>query len=173
MGSTLKYKIIRYIGYTVELLVFFVLQETPGFIPAVFGARPVLVVPAVIAIAMFENEIPAMLFGLFGGLLMDFGFSGILGYHGMLLAVCCYVVSLIATNLLQTNFITTMLISLVCIAAVTVLQWLFFYVLYGYGSVLYALIYHYLPIFAYTMLLMPIAYYFNRALALQIRSKEE
>lgn len=173
MISTRKYKIIRYIGYAVEIIVFFVIQETPGFIPAVFGAKPVLVVPAVISIAMFESGIPAMLFGLFGGLLMDFGFSGILGFHGMLLAVCCYIVSFIATNLLQTNFITAMLIALLCNASITVLQWLFFYVLYGYGSTVYALVYHYAPTLIYTMLLMPVAYYFNRALALQIRSKEE
>ena len=173
MSNTLKYKIIRYIGYTVELLAFFVIQETPGFIPAIFGARPVLVIPAVLSIAMFESGIPAMFFGLFGGLLMDFGFSGTLGFHGMLLAVCCYIVAFIAANLLQTNFITTMIIALVCAASVTVLQWLFFYVLYGYGSPVYALVYHYVPVFVYTMVLMPVAYYFNRALALQIRSKEE
>lgn len=173
MSSTLRYKIIRYIGYMVELLAFFVIQETPGFIPAILGIKPVLVVPAVISIAVFESEIPAMLFGLLGGLLMDFGFSGILGFHGMLLAVCCYIVSFIAANLLQSNFITTMLISLACVAVITVLQWLFFYVLYGYDSPVYALIYHYAPVFIYSMILMPVVYYFNRALALQIRSKEE
>ncbi len=122
---------------------------------------------------MFESEIPAMLFGLFGGLLIDFGFGGMLGFHGLLLAAACYGISLIATNLLRTNFLTAMLISVVVTAVVMLLDWACFYVMYGYGHAIYALTAHYLPIFLYTAALMPVTYYFNRALALQIRSKEE
>lgn len=173
MNSALKYRIIRYFGYTVELLVLFVLQETPGLIPAVFGAKPVLLVPAAISIAMFENEIPAMAFGLLSGLFMDFGFSGILGFHALLLAAACYIISLVAANLFQTNFLTAMLFAAVAAASLTILQWVFFYVLYGYKHPVYALTAHYIPAFFYTMILTPVAYYFNRAIALQVRSKEE
>ena len=168
-----KYRAIRWLAYTIEILVFFTLQETPGLIPEIGGARPIVVIPAVLAVAMFESEIPAVFFGLFGGLLVDFGFGGMLGFHGLLLAAVCYGVSLIAANLVRTNFLTAMLVSIVVTAAVTLLDWACFYVMYGYGEVLYALTAHYLPIFIYTAALMPITYYFNRALASQIRSKEE
>lgn len=168
-----KYRIIRWFAYAIEILVLFVLQETPGLMPALGMARPVLVIPAVLAVAMFESEIPAMLFGLFGGLLVDFGFGGMLGFHGILLAAACYGISLIATNLMRTNFLTAMLISIVVTAAVVLLDWACFYVMPGYGNVIYALTAHYLPIFLYTAVIMPVTYYFNRALALQIRSKEE
>ena len=56
-------KVIRYLAYTLELLVLFMLQETPGLLPPLFGARPVLLFPAVITIAMFETEIPALPLG--------------------------------------------------------------------------------------------------------------
>ncbi len=36
-----KYRIIRWFAYAIEILVLFVLQETPGLIPALGGARPV------------------------------------------------------------------------------------------------------------------------------------
>ena len=68
-------KVIRYLAYTLELLVLFMLQETPGLLPPLFGARPVLLFPAVITIAMFETEIPALAFGVVGGLFCDFGLS--------------------------------------------------------------------------------------------------
>ena len=168
-----KFRVIRWFAYVIEILVLFVLQETPGLIPELGGARPLLVIPAVLAIAMFESEIPAMCFGLFGGLLVDFGFGTMFGFHGLLFAAACYGVSLIAANLVRTNFLTAMLVSVIVTAAVTALDWACFYVMYGYGEVLYALTAHYVPIFLYTAALMPLTYYFNRALALQIRSKEE
>ena len=66
-------RVIRYLAYTLELLVLFMLQETPGLLPPIYGVRPVLLLPAVVAIALFEEEIPAMAFGILGGLFCDFG----------------------------------------------------------------------------------------------------
>ncbi|HEX3016893.1 MAG TPA: rod shape-determining protein MreD [Caproicibacter sp.] len=168
-----KYRAIRWIAYFLEIVVIFVLQETPGLIPEIFHARPVAVIPAVLSIALFESEVPSMVFGLIGGLLIDFGFGGILGFHGLILAAACFIISAMAANLFRTNFLTAVLVSLIVTALITFLQWACFYVLYGYQHTLYALTAHYLPIFCYTAVLMPITYYFNRALAMQIRSKEE
>ena len=57
-------RLIRYLAYTLELLVLFMVQETPGLLPAVAGVRPVLLLPAAVAIAMFEEEVPALAFGI-------------------------------------------------------------------------------------------------------------
>lgn len=168
-----SYKVIRYFGYALELLVVFVLQETPGLVPAAFGARPLLLIPAAVSIALFEGETPSMLFGLAAGLLTDFGYGGIIGFYGLMLAAVCYGVSLIAANLMRTNFLTAMLVGVVVSALSVLLRWVFFYVLYGYADPLYALYAHYLPIFCYTAAVTPLAYYFNRAVALRVRSREE
>lgn len=169
----MKYRIIRWFAYTLELLTVFILQETPGLFPEVCGARPVAVIPAVLAIAMFETEIPSMVFGLVGGLLIDFGLGGLLGFHALILAAVCYFVSVMASDLFQTNFLTSLIVITLVTFAVMALQWACFYVLYGYRNILYALTAHYLPIAAYTVVLTPVAYYFNRAIATQIRSREE
>lgn len=84
-----RYRFIRYFAYALELLVLYMIQQTPGFLPSLFGARPILIIPAVLAIAMFEPEIPAMAFGIFGGLLIDFGIGDALGFHGIMLGVAC------------------------------------------------------------------------------------
>jgi rod shape-determining protein MreD len=167
-----KYRAIRWTAYVLELMAVFVLQETPGLLPAVRGVRPLAVLPAALSVAMFEEENPAMVFGLFAGLLMDFGYGSILGFHGLLLAVVCRAVSRMVSDLFRTSFLTALLISAVVSAGLALLQWTCFYVLPGYGSVGYALGMHYLPIAAYTFVLMPVAYYFNRAIAVQIREKE-
>lgn len=168
-----RYQVIRYFAYSIELLVLFIIQETPGLIPAVFGARPILLIPVAVSIAMFENELPAMFFGLAFGLFLDFGRGGALGFHALMLAVICFAISTMAANLIRTNFLTAMLLATASAGLVFLLQWLFYYVCMGYEYTGYALVRHYLPRFGYTVLIMPVAYYFNRALALQIRPKEE
>jgi rod shape-determining protein MreD len=168
-----RFKWIRYFAYTIEFLVVFMVQETPGLVPAVFGARPVLLIPAVISVALFESERSSMLFGLFGGLLIDFGMGETLGFHALLLMVICYYLALTAANLIKTNFLTAMITVTVTAAALLLLQWVFFYLISSYDDALYVLSEHYLPRFCYTVLIMPITYYFNRALATRIRAKEE
>jgi rod shape-determining protein MreD len=168
-----KFKWLRYFAYTIELLVLFMVQETPGLIPQLFGARPVLLIPVALSIALYENEKAAMLFGLFSGLLIDFGMSEILGFHGLLLSVICYYIGLVAANLIKTNFLTAMITVIATTASVFLLQWVFFILLSNYEDAGYVLIAHYLPRFCYTVAVMPITYYFNRALAVQIRAKEE
>ena len=102
-------KLIRYLAYVLELLVLFMLQETPGLLPSIFGARPVLLFPAVVAIAMLEPEVPALLFGVVGGLFCDFGLSGMLGFHALVLGVLCFFISLVIRAYLQNNMATAIL----------------------------------------------------------------
>lgn len=168
-----KFKWIRYFAYTIEILVFFMVQETPGLIPELFGARPVLLIPIALSIALFESEKAAMSFGLLCGLLVDFGMGAVLGFHGLLLAVICFSLSVLAANLIRTNFLTAMIVAITTSAFIFFMQWVFFYVLFSYPDPVYTLTVHYLPRFGYTVAFMIIAYYFNRALAIQIRAKEE
>lgn len=167
-----KYTVLRRFAFALEIFVVFVLQETPGLIPTLWGAKPVAVIPAVLAVAMFEEEVPAAFFGLFGGLLIDFGFGSMLGFHAMILAAVCYCLAHMAADLVQTNLLTAMLMALAVCAALTLLHWACFYVLPGYQDIGYALVRHYSPIFLYTAAIMPVSYYFNRALSLQICEKE-
>ena len=57
-----KRKIIRYLAYTLEIWVLFILQETPGLMFRLWGERPSLLFLSVIAIAQFENEITLPLY---------------------------------------------------------------------------------------------------------------
>lgn len=167
-----RYRFIRYFAYALELLILYMIQQTPGFLPYLLGARPILIIPAALAIAMFEPELPAMGFGIFGGLLIDFGIGAALGFHGILLGVACYVISALSANLLRTNLLTSFLVNTIALLGIVVLQWLFYYVLYEYEYPTYALIHHYLPRILYSLVLTPITFYFNRAFAMLIRPSD-
>ena len=36
-----RYRFIRYFAYGLELLILYMLQQTPGLLPPLFGARPI------------------------------------------------------------------------------------------------------------------------------------
>ena len=64
-------KWMRFALYAVELLLLFSLQEIPGLLPKLMGAKPFLVLAAVLTLSMREEPVPAMGFGIFAGLLTD------------------------------------------------------------------------------------------------------
>lgn len=164
-------RVIRYMAYVLEFLVLFMVQETPGLLPAIFGVRPVLLLPAAVTIAMFEEETPAMSFGILAGLFCDFGLSGMLGFHALVLAVFCYFVSVIARIYFQSNLATALLTGLWTIGLAICAQWLFLYY-FRYSMAEYAFLHHYLPKFFYTMLFVPLLYLLNRGLSQAVRAQE-
>lgn len=165
-------KLIRYLAYVLELLVLFMLQETPGLLPSIFGARPVLLFPAVVAIAMLESEVPALLFGVVGGLFCDFGLSGMLGFHALVLGVLCFFISLVIRTYLQNNMATAILTGVWSIGLVVLAQWFFLY-FFQYSYPAYALTHHYLPKYFYTLLFLPLLYLLNRGLSQALGAQEK
>ena len=165
-------KLIRYLAYVLELLVLFMLQETPGLLPSIFGARPVLLFPAVVAIAMLEPEVPALLFGVVGGLFCDFGLSGMLGFHALVLGLLCFFISLVIRAYLQNNMATAILTGVWSIGLVVLAQWFFLY-FFQYSYPAYALTHHYLPKYFYTLLFLPLLYLLNRGLSQALGAQEK
>ncbi len=165
-------RVVRYLAYTLEILVLFMLQETPGLLPSIFGVRPVLLFPVVVAIAMFETEIPALAFGVLGGLMCDFGFSGMLGFHALVLGVLCFFISLLIRVYFQSNLVTAILTGIWSIGLTICAQWFFLY-FFQYSHPAYAFVHHYLPKYFYTMLFLPLVYLLNRGLSQALRPQEE
>ncbi len=163
---------IRYLAYTLELLVLFMLQQTPGLLPTLSGVRPVLVRPAAVVMAMFEEEVPAMAFGIVAGLFCDFGLSGALGFHALVLGVLCFFVSLLVQAYMRVNMVTAVLTGLWTMAVTLGGQWLYTYY-FHYSLPGYALTHHYVPKFFYTMLFVPLLYLLNKGLSEALGAQEK
>ena len=146
-------RVFRWILYFLELIAVYVLQTTPGIIPAVSGARPVLLIPAALTIAMFEGDIGGMTVGIAAGLLIDMGGSDILGFHAIVLAILCFVLGSMTMQIFRTNLLVALLASFVAVPVVIVLQWVFFYILPGYGDLQYVFLGSLLPKMVYTFAL--------------------
>ena len=106
---------LRWMTYVIELVLLYLIQSTPGLIPEIFGARPVLLIPAAIMIAMFEGDTGGMVIGILSGLLIDLSGGSVLGVHAILLGVLCYFIGLSTMDLIKTNFFTALLFGAVSI----------------------------------------------------------
>ena len=102
----LKYKVIRCVAYTIEIILLFILQELPYLMPSLLGVRPLLLIAAPMTIAILENEKIGLGFGVFAGLLMDMGYGSVIGFHAIVLGVLGFFIGLLAVNLVKTNVLT-------------------------------------------------------------------
>ena len=132
-------KWIRYVLYAVEILLLFLLQDTPGLLPQIMGVKPLPVLSAALTIAMVEACTPAMAFGMYAGVL-------------------CFLLSGLCGTRIQIQLFTSVLMGLWSCAVAVLLDWLVLYVAAGYSLTLYALVTKYLPIYFYTLLTIPVCY---------------
>ena len=170
--SSLRYKVLRCIAYSIELMVFYILCQVPYLLPPILGVRPVLLIPIALTIAVLEDQRMGLAFGIAAGLLIDLGMGSVLGFHALLLGLICYAVGFMAVNLVHTNILTALIVALLAVGVIFSLQCVFYYYLRGYGYERDVFIEHYLPIMLYTFIPTPVFYYFNKAFATGIREKD-
>lgn len=151
-------KWVRWALYAAELLLLFVLQETPGLMPMLMGVKPMLVLSAVLTMAMLEDGIPAMMLGLFSGLLCDLGGGSPMGYHALVFGLLCFFLSSLCGTRMQIHLYTCVLMGLWTAFLPVFLDWLLLYMAAGYSLPGYALINAYLPMYFYTLLMIPVCY---------------
>lgn len=158
--------------YSLEIIIFYILQQTPNFIPAVFGIKPLLLLPILIMIALFEGEQIALCFGIFIGILLDVSFSWSLGFYTVAMPLVGYIIGYISRNLAKNTVLTAMIISTIFVLLTYSLHFLIYFVFGGYTERSYAYLRHYLPSCAYTLSTSLLFYYFNRAFASIIREEK-
>lgn len=168
----LKYKIIRCVAYTIEIIILFVLQEIPYLMPSLLGVRPLLLIAAPMTIAILENEKMGLGFGIFAGLLMDMGYGPVVGFYAIMLGLLGFFIGLLAVNLVKTNVLTSLLCTAVAVFTVISLHFVFFYLLQGYDMAAHAYQKYYLPMMLYSFLPTPVLYYFNKAFVVGVRERE-
>ena len=105
-------KWIRYVLYAVEILLLFLLQDTPGLLPQIMGVKPLPVLSAALTIAMVEACTPAMAFGMYAGFLADIGSGAVFGYHALTFGVLCFLLSGLCGTRIQIQLFTSVLMGL-------------------------------------------------------------
>lgn len=156
---------IKWLAYGLELFVLYIIQSTPNLLPSFLGVKPLLLVVAAISIAMFEGEGAGIWIGLSAGLLMDMSAGGVFGFNGLVLMLICYACGALVVYLMRNNIVSAMVLGISGLLILGLVRWFFFYVLWSDPKMWYYLYAFMLPQMIYTAAVMPIAFFFNRAIA--------
>lgn len=125
-----------------------------------------LLLPVAFTIAVFENEIPAMVFGLICGALCDVGSYDKIGFYTIALTILCFVFGYCARNFFVTNFANAMAIGVSATAILLCLYFLFFCAGMQYAGTHF--LKHYLVKIIYTVLFLPLLFLLNKLLHIAI-----
>lgn len=167
------YKYVRYLAYFIEIIVLYIVEQVPNFVPGINGAKPLIVLPVVIVVALFEGEKAGLAFGFLTGLLLDISSTGRIGFYTMVLALVAFFVAILARYTIESlNFVNVLVGCAVAVAVVYALHFLVMFVIKGHKELIYALTNYYFFGALYTLLMAPVIYFFNRALAINIRRGE-
>ncbi len=157
-----KLKSLRYVAYALEVIIFYTLSGVPGFLPAIFGTKPLLLLPVAVTIAVFESEVPAMIFGLICGALCDIGFTDRIGLYTIALTILCFVFGYCARNFFVANFVNTMVIGSITTVVLLTVHFLIYWAGADIASPGLHFARHYLVRIFYTLLFLPPLFWFNR-----------
>ncbi len=164
-----KLKFLRYVAYALEIVILYVVSGIPNFMPSLFGAKPMLLLPVALTIAVLENEVPAMFLGMTCGILIDTGADARIGYYTFLLTVLCFVLGYCQRNFFITNFLNATIIGVLSVFGLLCLHFLLFCVFKGTEDLGQVFLKHYLVRFLYTIIFLPPLYWFNRLFRSTIR----
>ncbi|MGI6404766.1 MAG: hypothetical protein ACOX0K_11300 [Oscillospiraceae bacterium] len=153
--------ILKYTLYTLLLLLLYILQTTPRLFE-IAGAKPMLVIPAALSIAMVEGEFVGGIYGALAGLLCDLGASVLFGFHGLLLALFCIGVGLLVIYLMHCNIRGALLFVTATMLVRGGIEYLFSYRMWGYENVWKVFAFHILPMSLYTILVTPLLFWLIR-----------
>lgn len=156
-----KPKYIRWAIFSTLIIVSVLLQNSVGGLFDFFGARVFLCVPFCIAIAMFEREVPAAIFGALAGALWDVS-SGVDGFNTIILMALCAVSSLLISHLMRNNLITALVLGAGSITAYEIIYIAVRF--WGAGNPIRQIFTFYLPSLIITVIFVPVCYFIVKSI---------
>ncbi len=169
MARTKKHSYLHYTVLGVLFLFLFLIQYT-GLFPPVYGARPLLLVSATIAAAMFLRQWAGAVFGLVAGMLMDAVVGGAGCFNTVVLLIFGCVSGLLITCLFNNTLGVSFLFQAGLLLLYVTLRWLIYYLLPGYDDAGYLFLKYGLGEFVYTFVLSIPLYLLIRRLLRQVQA---
>lgn len=156
-----KQSFFKYLAYSLEILLLYIVQYTPNYIPEIFGGKPLLLMAAALTIAGREKHIPSLVFGAVCGALMDLSGGGI-GFFAVMLTLLCWCEAELFERYFVSRFISVFVVGVIAVLVVMVLYFVLFVLIRHSADAGYLLVNHYLSRTVYTMAMLIPLYPLNK-----------
>ena len=164
-----RYKIFRFAAYSLEFLLLFIIESTPFLLPELFGSKPMLLIPAAVTVALLEDELPAMFFGLAAGLITDLAIGQSPGFFALALTPLCFLLARIFREYMVVSFLNALAFISVVTAGLICLYFLFFFVFAGKPNARIYFFNHYISRMIYSIACGIPLFYLNKFLYRNLR----
>ena len=142
---------LKWSCYYLLLLFLNAIQTTPHLFE-IFSIKPVLIVPLVVCVCMFESVMPSAVFSMIAGLVWDVSSDKILGFNGIILIVCGVFISLLCIYYFHTKVMNSIAFCAIVMIFQGLLNYLFYFAIWQYSGSYVVLISDILPTALYTVI---------------------
>lgn len=165
----IKRSFFKYLAYVLEVVILYVLQDTPNLIPQLWGGKPLLLAVLALAIAANENQIPSTVIGAVCGVLTDISGGGI-GYFSIVLTLVCFLESEIFKKYLVVSFWSVLVYAFAAVLVIVGVYFVIFRLLAGIDGAGELFVSHYLSRMLYTTVCIIPLYFLNSFLYRKLAS---
>ncbi len=170
MSKAKKLLIVKYTAYALALILLGVLQQTPNLF-AIAGIRPILLVPAVVCIAMFEGEFIGGIFGAAAGLLYDAASYTLFGFYSIQLLLYGVGIGLAVIYYVKNHWKNSLLFTAAVLVLLELFKHFFYFAMWRYPGNARLLLTSSLPTIAYSLVLTVPLYLLERYFHTMIEEK--
>lgn len=164
------YSILKWVLYAAVLCFSYAFMMTPGLFE-LGNTRPLIVLPMVICVGVFEGELRGGIFAIFAGILWSSGVTVFWGFHPLVLYICVVFCGVVTSVYLQENLPSTMLLAGVAIAAYLLASFFVNYAIWNYGNAGEIFKRSYIPTFFFTWAVTPIYYFIVKGIRTLIQQR--
>ena len=144
----------KWIVLSIIIYICFAISTTGG----AGQAKPILLLPVIIAISTTQNELTAGIVGAISGLLVDFSFNKLVGINGVYFLLIGVITSFLFLHLMRKNFINVTVLTAIAAAIHGLLDFFLYYAMWNYNEIDVVFKKITLPSIIYTTLSAPIIF---------------
>lgn len=163
MNKRRRIVIMKYVLYSLLLLILYMVQSDPHML-YIEEIKPLLVLPYAICIAMMDGELAGGLFGLAAGILSDTSSTILFGFQSLIYMAACVAVGLVVIYFMQPSLTNSLIFVSAILAARLLLEYFFYYVMWGYENISMILLQKMFPTLLYTVVITPLLYWLVKKL---------
>ncbi len=147
------------------------IQNTAGGLLKIGGVGPLLLIPAVVAAAMYEGDIAGIFYGLFAGALWDVFAKGN-NFNAIFLVATGFACGMLILTVMRVNFVTHLLLSSCASGLYCIGYWFFHFITPHIDRAFITLLVFYLPMAIFTSVLSPLVFLLIRAIEIKFRTEQ-